>query len=165
MSKPPRYSALGLFTRGARGRPWPRVWRDLPLRSSYDVVVVGGGVHGLATAYYLAANHGITDVADLVELFEDFRLDLDVLDDRLHDELAVGEIGDIRGRHDSPKRVCDRLGSNLFLICQAPQACLDRRLATRKRVLAQVLHDDRKTRHCEDLRDAVAHGAGADHAY
>lgn len=37
----------------------------MPLRSSYDVVIVGGGVHGLATAYYLAANHGITDVAVL----------------------------------------------------------------------------------------------------
>lgn len=41
------------------------MWRDVPLRSSYDVVIVGGGVHGLATAYYLAANHGITDVAVL----------------------------------------------------------------------------------------------------
>ncbi len=41
------------------------MWRDVPLRNSYDVVIVGGGVHGLATAYYLAANHGITDVAVL----------------------------------------------------------------------------------------------------
>lgn len=61
----PRYSAAGLIARGLRGKPWPRVWRDVPLRSSYDVVIVGGGVHGLATAYYLAANHGITDVAVL----------------------------------------------------------------------------------------------------
>jgi sarcosine oxidase subunit beta len=35
------------------------------MKSSYDVVIVGGGVHGLAAAYYLAANHGITDVAVL----------------------------------------------------------------------------------------------------
>jgi sarcosine oxidase subunit beta len=35
------------------------------VKSSYDVVIVGGGVHGLACAYYLAANHGITDVAVL----------------------------------------------------------------------------------------------------
>ena len=61
----PRYSAAGLIARGLRGKPWPRVWRDVPLRKSYDVVIVGGGVHGLATAYYLAANHGITDVAVL----------------------------------------------------------------------------------------------------
>ena len=60
-----RYSAAGLIARGTRNKPWPRVWREAPLRSSYDVVVIGGGVHGLATAYYLATNHGITDVAVL----------------------------------------------------------------------------------------------------
>ena len=42
------------------------MWRDHELSSSYDVVVIiGGGVHGLATAYYLAADHGITNVAVL----------------------------------------------------------------------------------------------------
>jgi sarcosine oxidase, subunit beta len=40
-----------------------RMWRRSPLKSSYEVVIVGAGVHGLATAYYLAKNHGITDVA------------------------------------------------------------------------------------------------------
>ena len=39
--------------------------RPGPLRRHYDVVIVGGGSHGLATAYYLAAHHGITDVAIL----------------------------------------------------------------------------------------------------
>ena len=39
---------------------WPE-----ELRSSYDVVIVGGGGHGLATAYYLATRHGITNVAVL----------------------------------------------------------------------------------------------------
>jgi sarcosine oxidase, subunit beta len=43
-----------------------RMWRPRgELRRRYDVVIVGGGSHGLATAYYLAANHGITDVAVL----------------------------------------------------------------------------------------------------
>jgi sarcosine oxidase subunit beta len=51
--------------RGLTGSPWPRAWRSHDLRRSYDVVIIGGGVHGLATAYYLAANHGITNVAVL----------------------------------------------------------------------------------------------------
>lgn len=38
-------------------------WRSHDLRSGYDVVIIGGGVHGLATASYLATNHGITDGA------------------------------------------------------------------------------------------------------
>jgi sarcosine oxidase subunit beta len=48
---------------GLRRRPWPRAWRAPDLRSTYDVVIVGAGVHGLATAYYLAARWGITNVA------------------------------------------------------------------------------------------------------
>jgi sarcosine oxidase subunit beta len=39
-----------------------RYWRAADPKRTYDVVIVGGGGHGLATAYYLAANHGITDV-------------------------------------------------------------------------------------------------------
>jgi sarcosine oxidase subunit beta len=41
------------------------LWRDPEPKSSYDAIVVGGGGHGLATAYYLAKNHGITNVAVL----------------------------------------------------------------------------------------------------
>ena len=51
--------------KGLRGTSWPRVWRDTELKRSYDAVVIGGGVHGLATAYYLARNHGIKNVAVL----------------------------------------------------------------------------------------------------
>ncbi len=59
------YSALGLVGRGLTHREWPRAWRSHDLRPAYDVVVIGAGVHGLATAYYLAANHGVRNVAVL----------------------------------------------------------------------------------------------------
>jgi sarcosine oxidase subunit beta len=60
-----RYSAFGLLRRGLTRGDWPPAWRHHDLAPSYDVVVIGAGVHGLATAYYLAARHGITDVAVL----------------------------------------------------------------------------------------------------
>jgi len=62
---PARYSAAELFRHGLTSRPWPPAWQPQPMKDSYDVVIIGGGVHGLAAAYYLAANHGITDVAVL----------------------------------------------------------------------------------------------------
>jgi sarcosine oxidase, subunit beta len=46
-----------------------RMWRNHDLKSSYDVVIVGGGAHGLATAYYLATRHGITNVAVLEQKY------------------------------------------------------------------------------------------------
>jgi len=62
---PARYSALGLLRRGLTAEDWPAAWQPQPMKKSYDVVIIGGGVHGLAAAYYLATNHGITDVAVL----------------------------------------------------------------------------------------------------
>src|SRR5438094_740215 len=61
-----RDSALALV-RGALSahRHWAPVWRSPEPKPSYDIVIVGGGGHGLATAYYLAKNHRITKVAVL----------------------------------------------------------------------------------------------------
>ncbi len=60
------YSAGALLRQGLRSTPeWKPAWRSHDLRDSYDVVIVGGGIHGLATAYYLASRHGITNVAVL----------------------------------------------------------------------------------------------------
>ena len=44
---------------------WEKVWRNPEPKKHYDVIIIGGGGHGLATAYYLAKNHGITNVAVL----------------------------------------------------------------------------------------------------
>jgi len=61
--KPAKYSAFNLLRRGLTGEGWPKAWRTHDLRPAYDVVIIGAGVHGLATAYYLAVNHHITNVA------------------------------------------------------------------------------------------------------
>jgi len=59
-----RYSALSLIREGLNGqRGWAPAWRDADPKARYDAVVIGGGGHGLATAYYLARNHGISNVA------------------------------------------------------------------------------------------------------
>jgi methylglutamate dehydrogenase subunit A len=61
-----RFSVFGLVRHALSGQKrWRRHWRQAAPKSRYDVVIIGGGGHGLATAYYLAKNHGIRNVAVL----------------------------------------------------------------------------------------------------
>src|SRR6516165_3478504 len=61
-----RYSLWRLLREGVSGqRGWSRAWARPTPRPRYRVVIVGGGGHGLATAFYLAAEHGIRDIAVL----------------------------------------------------------------------------------------------------
>ena len=59
-----RYSVVTLAREALRQHTgWGRAWADPEPKQRYEIVIVGAGGHGLATAYYLAKNHGIRDVA------------------------------------------------------------------------------------------------------
>jgi sarcosine oxidase, subunit beta len=61
-----RYSVFALAREALRSHAgWERAWASPEPKPSYDIVIVGAGGHGLATAYYLAKNHGLRDVAVL----------------------------------------------------------------------------------------------------
>ncbi|MFT7674360.1 MAG: sarcosine oxidase subunit beta, partial [Gammaproteobacteria bacterium] len=59
-----RYSILSLARNALSGQTnWPRAWRSPPLKPKYDILIIGAGGHGLSTAYYLAKNHGLKNIA------------------------------------------------------------------------------------------------------
>ena len=87
-----RYSVFALAREGLRHHAgWDRAWASPAPRSRYDVVVVGAGGHGLATAYYLGKNFGITDIAvlEIVTVDEDGHL---LAVPRKHDEETDGPL-------------------------------------------------------------------------
>lgn len=60
------YSILGVLREASRGHSgWTPAWRECEPKPAYDIVIVGGGGHGLATAYYLAKRYGVRNVAVL----------------------------------------------------------------------------------------------------
>ena len=59
-----KYSFKTLLKQAKSGHEsWPRAWRDPEPKDHYDAVIIGGGGHGLATAYYLAEEHGMRNIA------------------------------------------------------------------------------------------------------
>jgi len=58
-----KYSAVTLLRQALRGqRKWPPIVAPAQLKKNYDVIIIGAGGHGLASAHYLAENHGVNDV-------------------------------------------------------------------------------------------------------
>ncbi len=61
-----RYSGLKVIAQGLVGNTgWKPAWRTPAPKAAYDAIIIGGGGHGLSTAYYLAKNHGLTNIAVL----------------------------------------------------------------------------------------------------
>ena len=61
-----RFSFLNVARQAlAENAGWPEQWRKAAPRAAYDAIVIGAGGHGLATAYYLAKEHGVVNVAVL----------------------------------------------------------------------------------------------------
>ena len=60
------FSAWNILKNGLNNQKgWERQWRDCEPKTKYDIIIIGGGIHGLATAYYLAQNHKMKNIAVL----------------------------------------------------------------------------------------------------
>ena len=72
-----RFSGLKILKEGLTGnKGWTNHWRDPEPKQEYDILIIGGGGHGLSTAYYLAKNHGLKNIAVLEKgILEEAMLD------------------------------------------------------------------------------------------
>ena len=63
-----KYSIFSVMREAVRGGTgWTPVWREPEPKAEYDIVIVGGGGHGLATAYYLAKEHGLKNIGAVLD--------------------------------------------------------------------------------------------------
>ena len=73
-----RYSIFSLIKNAfSKHEKWDLAWKDPSPKKEYDVVIIGGGGHGLATAYYLAKEHNITNIA-IIEKVSKFKIISDI---------------------------------------------------------------------------------------
>ncbi len=147
------YSAFRIFREGIAGnRGWKPVWRDAAPKSRYDIVIIGGGGHGLATAYYLATEFGLTNVAVLEkgwlgsgnvgrnttiirsnyllagnQPFYEFSMKLwESLEQELNYNAMVSQRSVLNLYHSDPQRDAFARRANAMLLSGADAALLDR---------------------------------------
>lgn len=165
-----KYSSLSLLKNALTGNThWAPAWRNAEPKKHYDTIIIGGGGHGLATAYYLAKNHGITDVAVLEKAwigggntgrnttivrsdylleensrFYDFSLSLwEGLTDELNFNIMFSQRGTVTLAHSEGQlNSLARLANAMLL------RGIDAEMLTRAEVLAEIpiLNDSKDTR-------------------
>ena len=65
-----KYSVFSLLKNALSGhKNWQPAWRNPDPKPEYDIIIVGGGGHGLATAYYLAKEHGLNKIFPALQYF------------------------------------------------------------------------------------------------
>ena len=154
-----RYSVLQILQEGLTGnRGWKPLWREPDPMAHYDIIIVGGGGHGIATAYYLATAHGMTNVAVLEkgwlgsgnvgrnttiirsnyllpgnEPFYELSMKLwEGLEQDINYNVMVSQRGIINLYHSDPQRDVAARRGNAMVLAGADAVMLDREALQRK---------------------------------